>query len=149
MGYMPFAWAGLGLAYAEVALARGDMAQAARLAGALADELRADHIDYWVPEARCLQGRALAGLDRLAEARAALQPARVEAQAYGARRLLWPILLALAEVEARSGAAEAAADLRQAARTVVAEMAAHTAGTLRASFLAQPHVRAALAEGAP
>lgn len=80
-------------------------------------------------------------------ARERWQEARREAEALGARRRLWPILLALSRLEADPTDAER---LRQQAREVVAYIADHTPPDptlepkvgLRASFLNLPAVRA-------
>ncbi|MFQ5593143.1 MAG: hypothetical protein ACE5HA_03240 [Anaerolineae bacterium] len=75
--------------------------------------------------------------------------ARAEAEAMGARRMLWQILAALAEIEGQRGRMAEAENLRAQAREVIAFIADHTGTSeLRASFLAQPEVHAVLEEPA-
>ena len=92
-----------------------------------------------------LKGEALLGLGRNEEALAVLREAKAEAEVLGAPRTLWPVLLALGKLEAEAGNAAEAAALLAGAREAIEYIADH-AGTpeLRASFLAQAHVQAAL-----
>jgi hypothetical protein len=73
-------------------------------------------------------------------ARNCWREARVEAEAMGSRWMLWQILATLAQVEIDS---VTAAQLRQEARSIIAEIAAHVSDAgLRASFLTLPAVLA-------
>jgi tetratricopeptide (TPR) repeat protein len=143
-GFMPSLWVNVGLAVVELALARGEPDPAAALARQLLADLHAWRITYVVPEVQGVLGQALLAAGRLVEARAALQSARMTALAIGARRQLWPILAALAQVEEASGLTGAAGQLRAEARALIEDIAAHAPPTLRASFLAQPAIQALL-----
>ena len=69
--------------------------------------------------------------------------ARSEAEALGSRRTLWKILAALSEIEAQRGDAIETKNLRQQARQIVEDIAAHIPSPeLRASFLNLPQVQA-------
>jgi ATP/maltotriose-dependent transcriptional regulator MalT len=133
------------LAEAELALRRGNYERTL----AVTDDLLADLQEFgarmYIPQALYVQGQALLGLDETEEAQARLAEARAEAEAMGARRMLWQILAALAEIESRRGHVAEAENLRAQAREVIAFIADH-AGTpeLRASFLNLPDVRAVL-----
>ena len=65
--------------------------------------------------------------------------AKDAAEAQDERAVLWQILASLADVEEACGDADAAEQLRDEARTVVADIAEH-AGELRDTFLSQPAV---------
>ena len=84
------------------------------------------------------------GAVREQEAEAVYEEACRVAQDLGQRRLLWPLLMRLSEFAAERGQAEQAAAMRRQAREIVTDIGAHTPGEWRASFLALPHVRAAL-----
>jgi hypothetical protein len=92
-----------------------------------------------------LRSQALLFLGRADAAYDALMQARAEAEALGARRILWEILFALSQIEAERGNAAEAEALRRQAREIVEYIADHAgAPELRASFLGQPRVREAL-----
>jgi class 3 adenylate cyclase/tetratricopeptide (TPR) repeat protein len=96
-------------------------------------------------EALLVQGRALAALDELEGAAAALREAAQVAEEIGQRRLLWQILAVLAEVETRQGNAAAAQTARGRAREVIDYIARHAGDSgLRESFLALPEVQSVL-----
>jgi hypothetical protein len=103
--------------------------------------LRRVGVRPFVADALHLQGQALLGHGRTAEAREALRAARAEAEALGSRRSLWPVLASLGQLEAQLGNETQAQVLRQQAREI-AEYIAGQAGTpeLRASFLNSPLV---------
>ena len=86
-----------------------------------------------------LRGRAELALGQFEAARAALLEARTVAEAQEERAVLWQILASLAGVEEVCGDAAAAKKLRDQARGMVDDIAAH-AGELRAAFLGQPAV---------
>ncbi len=134
----------IALAAIELALAQQDFAQASAEAHALLSRLpktiRADR-----NEILYLQGQALIGLGRAAEARTTLRAAQAEAEALGVRRMQWPVLIALSEIEAQSGNPAGARLLRQQAKDIIAHLADHIHDPgLRASFLASPRVRAVI-----
>lgn len=133
----------------EFALAREEFEQAKSLATDVVRELRQHAVRSALPEALYLQGRALLGLGQLDGAHEVLSEARAEAEALGARRLLWPILAALGELQARRGDSTSADSLREGAHNIVAYIADHSgAPELRASFCSLPEVRAVLGERA-
>jgi DNA-binding SARP family transcriptional activator/tetratricopeptide (TPR) repeat protein len=131
-----FAIIALAVAYGHLHLARGkpevlfagleERLRPFRKAGfvrMLADE-------FW------LRGRADMALGRYDAARAALLQAREAAEAQEERAILWQILATSSELERTCGDEAAAGKLRDQARTLVADIAAH-AGPLRAAFLGQ------------
>jgi hypothetical protein len=148
-GFMPFLWINVGLAAVKLALARREVEPAAALAQQLFADVRASGIVYLTPEVQALHAEALFVQGRLPQARAALQAARIAALAIGTRRQLWPILAALARVEAASGQPGAAAQFRAQARSLLEDLAAHAPPARRAAFLAQPAVQALLASSPP
>jgi tetratricopeptide (TPR) repeat protein len=147
-GFVPLMWGNVGLAEIQLAAALGDAASAERLAGELLQNFEQAGVRLRLPDARLLQAQALLALARPDEAWAALQTARAEAECLGARRVLWPILVALADIAEARGQAEAGG-LRQQARQIVHYIAAHApTPALRQSFVARPDVRSVLAKAA-
>jgi tetratricopeptide (TPR) repeat protein len=132
------------MARGELALAQGDFARVVRTMDELLADLGRMGRDALQPAARHLQGRALAALGQTDAAREILHQAVTQAEAHGARWSLWPILLSLGELEAACGAAARAQALRDRAASVIGYIAEHSPLQLRGSFLALPHVRAAL-----
>ena len=128
-------------AEAEVALAHGMYDRA----GALAEEATAaaQHIGAraFLPSTLDLQAQAWLGLGRPQLARERWLEGCREAEAIGARRRLWPILIALSKLEADPTEAKR---LRQQAQEVVAYIADQAPPDLRACFLDLPAVRAVL-----
>jgi hypothetical protein len=135
----------------ELALAGGDPARAVTLMAGILSRMRHDGVRLYLPDALCLQGRALHAAGDLSAAQTVLEEARAEALALGSRRTLWDILAALAALAAAQGDAAAAEALRAEALAVVTGLAAQIeADDLRASFLNRPAVRAlAQLAGAP
>jgi hypothetical protein len=89
----------------------------------------------------CLKGRSLLALDRPEEARSALLQARAEAEAIGSRRSLWPVLVALSQLEQSRGDAAQAEEHRRWAREIVEFIAGHISSPeLRVSFLNLPQL---------
>ncbi len=128
----------------RLALAYGNYPQAEALARQY-ETLEAWGLQGFVPDLLCYLGQALLAQGRDEEARAALASARQAAEKIGARGALWPILAGLAEVAARAGDAAGAEGLRAEATATVDYIAGHAGSDeLRASFLAQPRVRALL-----
>ena len=139
-------WGNMGLANVEVALAQRQYEPAEAHAAELVQRLGDCSIRFLLPEARLRLAEALLGQGRLDEAGAALLAARGEAEALGSRRLLWPILEALAEAAQRAGSPASAAALRAEARPIVEYFAARApTPRLRERFLATPRARALLA----
>jgi tetratricopeptide (TPR) repeat protein len=143
-GFVPMMWGSLALAGIELALARGDAAGATAQASEFIGHLEQHGVAFLLPEARLLQARAMLQLGLTDEARKVLERARDEAGAMSARRMLWPILAALAELGEPGDGAQAGA-LRRQARDIVDFMAAHApSAALRRGFLDRPDVQALL-----
>jgi hypothetical protein len=92
-----------------------------------------------------LKGQALAAQGQTVEGYELLQYARHIAEETGARIRLFPILIALAELETARGNASEAKDLRAQARALVEYLAARTPPETRVSFLNLPLVHSLLA----
>ncbi len=93
----------------------------------------------FLPEALYLKSKALLALHRADEAGEILMKARVKAEAIGSRRSLWPILVALSQLEADPTETE---NLRRQAREIVEYIADHLPTDLPDSFLGLPEVQA-------
>lgn len=126
---------------ARFALAQGQYAKVLELSEGAVPALRAIGFTPFIPDAFYLLGLALLKSNQPNEGEVALQAARTEAEALGARRILWPILVALADLEAGRGNMAEAAALRAQARPVVEYIADHCPPELRASFLNLPDVK--------
>jgi tetratricopeptide (TPR) repeat protein len=101
-------------------------------------------------EGLLLQGKALAALEELEEARDSLREAAEVAEAIGQRQLLWQALATLAEVETEVGNIAAAETARGRAREVIDYIADHAGDDgLRESFLALPEVQSVLSKQGP
>lgn len=145
-----------GLAEVELAVARRQWAEADAWLAQLLAYLQTVPIRPYVPEALYWQGRLcrLQPAPDLDRAYRCLTQARAEAEALGSRRLLWPILVELAELAASRQQTETAAVLRREARAVIAYFADHcppgpssgSGPSLRDSFLNLPEVQRALAD---
>jgi hypothetical protein len=99
---------------------------------------------YYLADECWLRGRAAMALGQYEAARAALQEARVAAEAQDERAILWQILATSSELERACGDEAAAGELRDQARAIVDDIADH-AGELRGVFLDQPAVARLLA----
>jgi len=132
----------LPLAEAELALAKRDANRAIALMDELIAFLGLVGVRTFLADALHLKGQALAAQDRSEESHATLTEARAAAEALGSRRALWPVLAALAEIEAGRGHAAEAQTLRRQAREIIQYIADHCPPDLRASFLNLPDVRA-------
>jgi len=138
--YLP-AWAEVMLAEITYSIATTDYFQALSLADEYLRELRRGALHHFIPEALYLKARAVMAQGDVVHALAVLDEARVEAEAIGARRHLWPILAAMGEVADRQGKATEANSLRREAREHISFIAEHTpGGEYRQSFLALPAV---------
>jgi predicted ATPase/class 3 adenylate cyclase len=125
----------IGLAQAELAFAQQDYAQALKvvndLLAGLPKSSRAN-----IPEILYLKSRILLAQSQEAEAREVLHTAHAQAEALGSHFNLWPILLALSEVEQRSGNQAEVEELRKQAREIVEYMAGQIGeAELREAFL--------------
>jgi len=129
------------LADGDLALARRDYARAIALMDDLLAYLGRAKIRPFIPVAQYLKAQALLAQGYADDARRVLNQARAGAQAIGSRRSLWPILLALSEIEARQENHAQAEALRVEARAIIAHIADHCPPDLRASFLTLPQVR--------
>jgi len=129
---------------AELALAHSDYARALTLADEMIAKIHSLGFRPFVPDGLYLKATVLLAQGQMGLARPLLEEARMQAEALGSRRSLWPILMALSEIEARSGDAAKAEDLRHQARQIVEYIASHLDDALRATFLNLPEVRAAV-----
>jgi tetratricopeptide (TPR) repeat protein len=132
---------------AEVAWASGDYGRALSRANDLIASLRGFGIRPFMADALYLKGKALESQGRLDEASRAFKEALAEAEAVKSRRALWPILLALSDIDTRGGRLAESERLRRQARAVVEGIATRIpSAETRASFLASHPVRAVLAQ---
>ena len=134
----------LPLADAELALAKQAFGHAVAVIEALVARLRKVGMRSFLADALHFKGKALLAQGRVEAARAAWMEARAEAEALGSRRVLWPVLAALAEIEAGRGNHAEAQMLRQQVREIIAYIADHCPPDLRASFLNLPDVQAVM-----
>ncbi len=133
------------LAITNVAWLRGDFDRTLAHTASGLEYLQAAHERISRLDFLILRGRALHALGRSEEARRFLTEAVSEAEAIGARRSLWPALLALRELELQQGDAVEAEALRARAVETINYIADHVGNNdRRASFLTLPEVRAAL-----
>jgi tetratricopeptide (TPR) repeat protein len=133
------------LAESELALAQGDTERAITATDRVLADFKKLGIRPFISDALHLKGKALLAQSRLDDAEAVLQAARAEAEALGSRRSLWPVLLALSDLQAQRGNVARADDLRRRAREVVTYIADQIhEPDLRASFLSLPRARAAM-----
>jgi len=86
-----------------------------------------------------LRGRASLALEQYDEAREFLLKAREAAEAQEERAILWQILVTMSDLEKACGKWDSAKKLREQAREIVNDIAAH-AGEMREVFLSQPAV---------
>jgi predicted ATPase/class 3 adenylate cyclase len=129
------------LVRSQLALAQKDyprvLAEAAEL-----ERYRALGIRTYMPDLDYRRGKALFGLGRVEEAREALSTARQEAEELGSRRILWPILKALGEVERARGELESASRHWQASAEIVEFIAGRIDDEeLKTAFLGLPEVQ--------
>ncbi len=122
----------LGLARAEVALARGDAAFSLSLSESLVGELQRLHFKFWLPQALLLQARSTQALGRLDEAQGLLEEARLVAREIGSLWSLQPIMALLSEIEMEKGNSPRADWLAEEARTLADKIRRDLAdGTIR------------------
>ncbi|MCB0179700.1 MAG: AAA family ATPase, partial [Anaerolineae bacterium] len=124
------------------ALHTGNYEEAYTFSGKTLAFLIEQNLRMYSPDFYYIQGQALLGLNRPAEAREALQTALAILRETGGRWQFWEIAALLADVEAQAGNDDIAADLRQEARTVLDTIIdALPEGELRASFVGLPGVQ--------
>jgi tetratricopeptide (TPR) repeat protein len=141
----PFLTGATYLTEVELALAERDFVRVLETCDKFLAGVRERGMRFFRVYVEYLKARALDALERPDEAVLLLQEARAEAEQVGGRRNLWRILALLAEIEARRGNREQAAQLTAQARELIEFIAAHTPEEYRQSFLNLPHVRAVLA----
>ncbi len=130
------------LAQGELALAQGDVAQAAACAEYLLEKFETQRLRHLLPGVLFFRARiALAQGDKAA-ARIHLQQAQALSDEMGAHREVWAMCRALSRLEAERGNESASARLRERACAEVTFIADH-AGTpeLREIFLARTDVQ--------
>lgn len=125
----------LPIAAPRVALARGEPERALTFTNEIVPLMRRQGVGAFIEDAMYLQGRALRALGRIDEARDRLEEARRVADDLEARRVLWLILMELADIVAEQGDTEAAGALRQDARDIVE----YIAGQIHESTLADSY----------
>ncbi len=130
------------LAEGELALEEGDYTRAESVMDEALTCLRNGGSRPHVPDVLYVKGKALLAQGRTDEAHETFVEARAAAEALGSRRALWPVLAALAKIEAGRGNTAEAQTLRQQARAIILYIADHCPPDLRASFL---HLREAQA----
>lgn len=129
----------------ELKLAQGNPQRAAAVGDRYLAYLEESRLRPFCPDALAIKGRALLAQGRPAAAEEVLTAAREEAEAIGARRVLWQILAALADAHERLENRERAAELREEAAAAIHFLARHVEEqALRQSFLQRPAVRAVL-----
>jgi class 3 adenylate cyclase/HEAT repeat protein/tetratricopeptide (TPR) repeat protein len=133
------------IAQAEVALAGGDAKGALEVLEELSDYMAERALHWRLGDVSLLRARALTVLGRRDEAETLLAGARRTIEETNARRSLWLVLAALAELAEQRGDASRAEDIRARARDVLAVvLQSLTDPELRSSFTALPAVRALL-----
>ncbi|MCB0213618.1 MAG: tetratricopeptide repeat protein, partial [Anaerolineae bacterium] len=126
---------------AEIALQQGAYKRALELLDTLLATLRDFNARVFIPHGLYMRGQALLSLDQPEPARETLLAACAEAEAIGSRRMLWQILLRLAELETNAIEAE---KLRHEAHQIIEYIADHISPLdLQTSFLNIAHVQQA------
>lgn len=128
----------------QLALKLGEDERALAVTDDLLADLRRYGMRSEIPGALYFRGQALLGLGRDDAARDCWREAQAEAEAIGSRRMLWPIIFNLSQLEANPEANPIEAeDLRQQAQDTITYIVDHiTDPKLRTSFLALPQVAA-------
>jgi tetratricopeptide (TPR) repeat protein len=122
-------------------LARGEYEAALAVGERLMAYLQQTGVQPFRSDALYIQGQALWGLGRADEAQTALAAAQQQAERLRARRNLWEILAAQAEMAAAQGETETAVGLRRQAGAVIQFIADHIEEEdLRAGFLRETAV---------
>lgn len=128
------------LAEAELGMRRGAYHRVVRLMADFLVVFRSQGLYCYLAEALYTQSRALLALGQLEPAYEALTEARVTAETRQQRRVLWPILASLSQLERQRGNEAEAQRWAEQARIVITYLADHAPADLRASFLALPQV---------
>ena len=129
----------------KLKLAQGKPEEAASVAEDYFAYLEQTKLRPFRPDALYIKGRALLDQNQVTEARETLAAARAEAEALGAKRILWQILAVLAEADECLGNTEEAAAVHAEAGDIIRYLAAQVGEEeLRETFLQRPAVRAVL-----
>ncbi len=135
-------------AEAELALAHQDAERALAVMDHAVAEFQPRGLRLFLLDALALRGKALVAQGKLTEAKETYEEARTLAEEIGSRRALWPLLAALARIEAAKGKHAEAYELRRQARAVVEYIADHVSSVeLRASFFNLPDAREVMGQG--
>lgn len=129
---------------AELALTEGLPTEAASICAEWVERIRHAGLALYVADFLYVQSKASVAQGKLDEAERALDDARRTAEAMNARRILWQIYAAIAELETRRGNAAQAAQWQTLARDIISIIIAHTPLELREGFLKTPAVRSIL-----
>jgi DNA-binding CsgD family transcriptional regulator len=125
-------------ARADLALARSDPETALDITERLIASASNLSDEYVIPRLWKLRGEALAALDRIAEAEAALRAAKAAAHAQRLRPWLWRISVSLGKLYQAQGHMEEAEQTLATARVIIEELAVGVPDEqLRAHFLSQ------------
>jgi predicted ATPase len=130
----------------ELALAKEDYDQVIAGMDRFVAHLQRTEIRSFICEGLLLKGQALLAQGRVEEAYEVLTETCVKSEAAGSRRVLWPVLATLSQVERQRGHPTEAEHLRHQAREIIEYIAGHSPPDLRASLLALPVVRAVLGD---
>src|SRR6185503_6165788 len=131
----------MALAQGELALARHDEARVLTVMDELLAHLQPAGVCVYVADALYLQSRAWLARGQSDRAYTLLQQARAAAQTIGSRRSLWPILVALSELESQRGQAMEARSLHTEACDIITYIADHCPSEVRESFMNLPEVK--------
>jgi DNA-binding SARP family transcriptional activator/predicted ATPase len=127
-------------AESRFALSRGDDGKAVAVTETLLATLQQFGAKAFMPDALFLAGQAFAAQGQTEPARERLQGAHLAAQELGSRRMQWPILFSLSQLEADPAEA---LRLRQQAREIIRFISGNiSTAEMRSAFLNQPQVRA-------
>jgi hypothetical protein len=110
----------------------------------LTEGLAVLNMKAYLADGLLVKGKALIKQGNLAAARKALHEARAVAEASGGRRILWPILFTLSQVEAQQGNTAEAEELHQRARALLEDIMEHIPINLRDGFLGLSSVQMVL-----
>jgi hypothetical protein len=130
------------IAEAEIGLAGREYAQALAASERQIELVHNYGARAYLAEPLFLKGKSLAGLERYEEAFETLSLARFEAETMDQRRVLWPILALLSQIEKLRGNATEALELAEEALDVVTYIADNIViEEQRRLFLEQPEVQ--------
>jgi class 3 adenylate cyclase/tetratricopeptide (TPR) repeat protein len=132
----------------RLALDDGEVDEAEANAGSLVEELREKGVKVLEAQALFALASTHVAADRFEEAESDLAEAIELAEALGERRVLWEALALSADLNARMGAEQEAAELRARARAIVEEIASGLSDAdLRHRFLSRDDTLAFEADG--